>query len=166
MTQRVILVMGVAGSGKSTVGRALAEALDVEFLDADDFHSAANVARMAAGIPLDDDARRPWLENVHAAIAGMAAAGDGRVVVACSALKQAYRDVLLAGFADTAVVHLDVDRATLEARLRSRREHFMPVSLLDDQLATLEKPTGAITWDPAWEIGALVARLRRRPEAP
>ena len=156
---QVILVMGVAGSGKSTVGRALAEALGIEFLDADDFHSAANVTRMAAGIPLDDEARRPWLQSVHAAIAGKAGAGEP-VVVACSALKQAYRDVLLNGFADAAVIHLDVDRATLEARLRSRREHFMPVSLLDDQLATLEKPMGAITWDPAWEIEALVARLQ------
>ena len=139
----LILVMGVAGSGKTTVARWLAGALDADAIDADDYHSAANVERMRHGIPLDDAAREPWLRAVHEAVLARRAAGR-RVVLACSALKASYREVLLDGIPDTAVVFLSVDRATLDRRLRSRPGHFMPASLLDSQLVDLEPPEDAI----------------------
>src|SRR5262245_28596018 len=129
MAPSVILVMGVSGSGKSTIGLALADALGAEFLDADAYHSKANIARMHAGRPLDDAARQPWLHRVHAAVLERERAGH-RVVFACSALKAAYRDILFHGIDDAVVVHLDVDRATLDHRLRARHGHFMPASLL------------------------------------
>lgn len=130
-----IVVMGVSGSGKSTVGRALADALGAAFVDADDLHPSENVAKMAAGSPLTDEDRAPWLDRVGAAIA----ARPGPVVVACSALRRGYRDRLIAGAGrPIAFVHLTVAREELAARLERRREHFMPVGLLDSQLGTLE----------------------------
>jgi carbohydrate kinase (thermoresistant glucokinase family) len=126
--------MGVSGCGKSTVGLLLADRLGVPFLDADALHPAANVARMAAGVPLTDDDRRPWLDAVAAELAG---ASDG-VVVACSALRRRYRAVLRAGAPGTAFVHLAGTRALLADRVAARPGHFMPASLLDSQLATLE----------------------------
>jgi carbohydrate kinase (thermoresistant glucokinase family) len=132
-----IVLMGVAGSGKSVVGAALAARLGVPFRDADEFHPAANVAKMSSGVPLDDNDRWPWLDAIGAAIRDT----HGGVVVACSALKRAYRDRIIA-VAERAVmfVYLDGDRATLAKRLGGRRGHFMPASLLDSQLATLEPP--------------------------
>jgi gluconokinase len=132
-----IVLMGMAGSGKSVVGAALAARLGVPFRDADEFHSAANVAKMSSGVPLDDNDRWPWLDAIGAAIRDT----PGGVVVACSALKRAYRDRIIA-VAERAVmfVYLDGDRATLAKRLGGRRGHFMPASLLDSQIATLEPP--------------------------
>jgi len=166
----LVLVMGVSGSGKTTIARSLAAALDAEALDADDYHSADNIDRMRHGIPLDDAARAPWLEAVHAAVVSQLAAGR-RVVLACSALKAAYREVLLAGIPDPEVIYLDVDRATLEARLRARPHHFMPASLLDSQLADLQPPADAITIhetdDPAAAVAQILRALRhRRPAGP
>lgn len=155
----VILVMGVSGSGKTTIGRELAAGLGSTFLEADDYHSAANVARMRSGRPLDDAARGPWLQRVHDAIRTSVAAG-ARVVVACSALKQSYREVLLDGVADAAVVYLRVDRSILAARLRARHGHFMPASLLDSQLATLEVPEDAIVIDASQSPDVVVAKLK------
>ena len=134
-----VLVMGVAGSGKSTVGLALAERIDAEFLDADDLHSADAVAKMAAGVPLEDADRHPWLDRVAAAIR----LANGPIVVACSALRRDYRDRIRAGAGQAVVtVHLDGSPELLAARLAARSGHYMPSSLLDSQLATLE-PLGA-----------------------
>lgn len=129
-----IVVMGVSGCGKSTVGSMLAELLDVPFIDADDLHPLANVTKMAAGTPLTDDDRRPWLARVGDRLA---AAPDG-VVVACSALRRPYRSALRAHAPDAVFVHLDGTRDQLATRMAARRDHFMPPSLLDTQLATLD----------------------------
>ncbi|MER6780926.1 MULTISPECIES: gluconokinase [unclassified Streptomyces] len=135
-TQRVMVVMGVAGTGKTTVGRLLAEALGLPYVEGDAFHPAANVAKMSAGIPLDDADRRPWLDAIGAWI-GARPAGQG-AVVASSALKRAYRD-RLRGFAPDAVfVHLTGERSLIERRMAARTDHFMPTALLDSQFATLE----------------------------
>lgn len=128
--------MGVSGCGKSHVGAALARAGGVDFVEGDALHPAANIARMSAGIPLDDADRRPWLAAIAAAIA--AHRGQG-VVVACSALRRAYRDLLRQADPALRLLYLRVPRAELERRLRTRR-HFMPPTLLDSQLATLEEP--------------------------
>ncbi|QHT58308.1 gluconokinase [Cellulomonas sp. H30R-01] len=126
--------MGVSGSGKSTVGWLLARRLGVAFVDADGLHPPANVAKMGAGEPLTDDDRLPWLGAVAAELA---AAPDG-AVVACSALRRRYRDVLRDGAPGVTFVHLDGSRDLLASRLAARLDHFMPASLLDSQLATLE----------------------------
>lgn len=130
--------MGVSGSGKSTVGALLAERLGVAFVDGDDLHPPANVAKMAAGMPLDDADRWPWLDAVGARLA------HAPVVVACSALRRVYRDRLRAAAPDARFVLLDGSRALLAERMRARTvsdpAHFMPPSLLDSQLATFERP--------------------------
>ena len=127
-------MMGVSGSGKTTIGQLVATQLHVPFTDADGLHSAANVRKMTNGIPLDDDDRLPWLARVSAALAD-APAG---IVVACSALKRSYRDLIRQGCPEAAFVHLDGSRNVLERRLGARGGHFMPSSLLDSQLQTLE----------------------------
>lgn len=131
----LLVVMGVTGSGKSTVGELLAASLGVRYKDADDLHSTANVQKMAAGHPLDDGDRWPWLERVGEVL--RVAGADG-LVVACSALRRAYRDVILAAEPRSKFVFLDGPRHVLEQRLDGRRGHFMPAELLDSQLATLE----------------------------
>ena len=130
---RRLVVMGVAGCGKTVVGTLLAAELGYPFVDADDLHPAENVSKMAGGTPLDDDDRWPWLDAVGRTLVE----GSG-VVVACSALKRAYRDRLRAGADDLAFVHLVGARPLLAQRMRGRIEHFMPTSLLDSQLRTLE----------------------------
>lgn len=132
--------MGVSGCGKTTVGRILAERLGVPFQEGDALHPSANVAKMAGGIPLTDEDRRPWLDTVATWIDDRRRAGTGGVI-ACSALKRAYRRVIIGDRPDVRLVHLRGDRETLAARLAARRGHFMPASLLDSQLATLEQPT-------------------------
>ena len=134
----MVVVMGVSGSGKSTFGAALAEALGARFLDADDLHPPANRQKMATGTALDDDDRRPWLDAVAAWMAERIRTGQPGVV-ACSALRRRYRDRLRAAGAGVRFVYLAVPRAELEARMRSR-VHFMPVTLLASQLAALEPP--------------------------
>lgn len=130
-----MVVMGVAGSGKTTVGALLAERLEVDFADADEFHPAANVAKMSAGTPLTDDDRRPWLE----AIAGwLAERVDSGGVVSCSALRRAYRDVLRGGAPDVWFLHLDGTPELMTERVADRTDHFMPAELVASQFATLE----------------------------
>jgi carbohydrate kinase (thermoresistant glucokinase family) len=133
-TGPAIVVAGVSGSGKSTIGAALAGRLAVVFVDGDDLHSADNVAKMAAGLPLSDADRAPWLEAVGARLA------EGGVVIACSALRRAYRDRILAMAPSTRILLLTVPRDELERRMLKRADHFMPASLLDSQLAALEPP--------------------------
>ena len=133
----VVVVMGVSGSGKSTVASVLAGRLGGELADADDFHPPSNVAKMAAGLPLDDQDREPWLRDIAAWLAVRTRSGRS-AVVSCSALKRAYRDVLRAAAPGLVFLHLTGPRELLERRMRDRTGHFMPASLLDSQLAALE----------------------------
>ncbi|MCM2577915.1 gluconokinase [Streptomyces meridianus] len=131
----VVVVMGVAGTGKSTVGRLLADRLGVPYAEADAFHPEANIAKMTAGVPLDDTDREPWLDSIGAWAADRAGLGG---VVSCSALKRRYRDRLRASAPGLFFLHLTGDRRIVADRLEQRRDHFMPGSLLDSQFAALE----------------------------
>lgn len=134
MSEPQVVVMGISGSGKSTIGSGLAQRLGVPFVDGDDLHPQSNVDKMAAGHPLDDDDRRPWLEKVGA---WLLAHPDGGVI-ACSALKRTYRDLLRAMAPEVTFVHLEGSRELIEERHSGREGHFMPHSMLSSQLATLE----------------------------
>ena len=137
---RAVVVMGVSGSGKSAVGGALASLLGWRFLDADAFHPPANVALMSRGIPLSDTERAPWLDRL-AEVLGAALGGEGPgTVLACSALARRYRERMGVGREGVRLVFLDGPQALIRARLLARRDHFMPASLLDSQLAVLEPP--------------------------
>ncbi|MFC5802222.1 gluconokinase [Streptomyces formicae] len=133
----VVVVMGVSGSGKSTVGELLARRLVMPFLEADDLHSAAARAKMAAGHPLDDEDRRPWLLSLADWIREATLSGQGGVM-ACSALKRDYRDVFRRAGAGVWFLHLALDRATADRRVAGRTGHFMPAELVDSQYADLE----------------------------
>ena len=146
-------MMGVSGSGKSTIGRLLAESLHLGFVEGDELHSPRNVALMAAGTPLTDADRADWLDAVAARLASAQAPG---VVVSCSALKRGYRERLRAAAPDLRLVHLHGDGACLAERLRARSGHYMPASLLPSQLAILELP--------AADEHALVADIARPPD--
>jgi carbohydrate kinase (thermoresistant glucokinase family) len=135
----VVIVMGVCGSGKTVIGRLLAARLGCDFLDGDDFHPAANVEKMRAGTPLADADRWPWLDRLAAEIGARLADGRG-AVVACSALARRYRNRLGIDRTGVTLVHLDGDRDLLARRLAARQGHFMPATLLDSQLAALERP--------------------------
>lgn len=141
----IVVVMGVTGCGKSTVGAALARRLGWRFLDADDFHPPANVAKMAAGVPLTDDDRWPWLDRLAAELRAIEA-GGGHVVLACSALRELYRSRIAAA-GEVRFVHLRGDLRTIAARLATRKHRYMPASLLESQFATLEPPADAIDVD-------------------
>jgi gluconokinase len=136
----VIVVMGVSGSGKSTVGKLLAARLHWPYAEADDFHPPDNIRKMAAGIALTDEDRRPWLAAISAWIDKQIAAGEPGVVT-CSALKRAYRDRLHGGRPEVQLVYLHGDRDLIAARLAARHGHFFRVELLDSQFAALEEPT-------------------------
>ena len=156
----VVVLMGVCGCGKTTVGRMLADELGWPFLDADDFHPAANVAKMRAGTALTDDDRWPWLDRLAAEMAAINARG-AHAVLGCSALKQSYRD-RLARAGDVRFFYLKGDRATIAPRLAARPGHYMPASLLDSQLATLEEPTDATVVDIRVPVAAQVAAIRNQ----
>lgn len=166
LLRRNLIVMGVSGSGKTTIGEALAAHFGADFIEGDRLHPAANVAKMSAGIPLDDADRLPWLQAIGARLAE----ADGRpagVVAACSALKRSYRAILTgATRRRTSFVFLDGSHALLAERMKLRTGHFMPASLLDSQLATLERP-GAdedvirldLDGDVDAELAAAIARI-------
>ena len=158
MNIRVVIVMGVTGSGKTTVGRALAGRLGWTFCDADDLHSSENVGRMRRGVPLDDRQRAPWLIRVRSAI-DSALARRERIVVACSALKENYRTILTGGLNDARYVLLTAPAAVLRQRLEQRPDHFAGVALLDSQLATLESPIDGLTLDATASVDRLVALI-------
>ena len=154
MRPAAIIVMGVSGSGKSTIGALLAEALGWPCADADGFHPAANVAKMAAGTPLTDEDRWPWLDAIAAHIGASRTAGQP-VVVACSALRRAYRERLRAGHGDLIFLHLAGAPAVIAERQAARQGHFMPPSLMASQFATLE--------DPAEEVDAVTVSVSASP---
>ena len=141
----IVVVMGVSGSGKSTVGKALADALGWPFLEADDYHPPENVAKMAAGVPLTDDDRWPWLDRIVDALRSVVEK-SANVVLACSALRRAYRD-RLARAGELRIVYLRGDQQTIASRLALRRHRYMPATLLASQFATLEPPLDAIDVD-------------------
>lgn len=134
-----LIVMGVSSSGKSSIGQALAERLGWRFADGDDFHPPANVEKQRAGQALTDEDRWPWLQSIVDEIDRVTAEG-GKLVVACSALKRAYRDLLVHGRHDIRIVYLDGSRELIAKRMAGRKNHFMPPSLLDSQFKTLEVP--------------------------
>ena len=154
----IVVVMGVTGCGKSTVGAALAQRMGWRFLDADDFHPPANVAKMAAGTPLTDGDRWPWLDRLAAELRAIEQSG-GSAVLACSALKASYR-ARLAAAGNVRFVHLAGDEATIAARLASRRHRYMPASLLSSQFATLERPASAIEVDVRLPVERQVEAIR------
>jgi gluconokinase len=155
----IIILMGVTGSGKTTVGEELAAEVGWRFHDADDFHSPANKAKMHAGIPLTDEDRWPWLDAIHAALDRDVAEGAS-AVVACSALRAAYRERLIAGLRDVRLVLLDGDPAILASRLSHRPDHFMNPALLQSQIDTLERPADALVVDLALPVNAEISRIR------
>ena len=134
-----LVVMGVSGSGKSTIAQKLAERLGWRYEDGDKFHPASNVAKMSAGQPLTDEDRRPWLQAIAGEIDRICEAGQ-RAVIACSALKHAYRDILVHGRSDVRIIFLKGTQALIAHRLAMRKGHFMPAGLLDSQFKTLEPP--------------------------
>jgi gluconokinase len=160
-TSSIVIIMGVEGSGKSTVGRMLAQALGWEFDDADDFHSPQAKAKMAAGIALTDDDRRPWLEALRDVVAQHLAA-HRPTVLACSALKQSYRDVLTVDRAHQAFVYLRGDIEVIRERLRKRSGHYAGVDLLASQFEALEEPRDALVVDIADSPERIVATIRSR----
>ncbi len=135
----IAVVMGVAGSGKTTIGRALASELGAEFLEGDKFHPPSNVAKMSRGEPLDDADRWPWLDRMAEELARARSSGRS-AVLACSALKRSYRDRLRRGAPDLRLVFLKGDKALILERLSARKQHFMPPGLLDSQFKVLEEP--------------------------
>jgi gluconokinase len=150
----VIVVMGVSGAGKTTIGRLLAERLGLPFIEGDDYHPARNVAKMASGVPLEDEDRWPWLDALHEVLLE-----KQQAVLACSALKEKYRQRLLAGIPDAWLVHVHGDKALIAARLAGRRHRYMPASLLESQLAALEPPRRAIAVDVAAEPASCVEAI-------
>ena len=155
-----VVVMGVTGVGKSTIGTLLAEALGGRFIDADDYHPPLNVEKMRAGIPLDDNDRAPWLAALNTLLRDAEKHGETSVL-ACSALKHQYRQVLADGIAAFKVVHLHGTRATIAERLGARHGHYMNPALLDSQLATLEAPADAIVLDIAESPATLALAAQR-----
>lgn len=159
MFKGAVVVMGVAGCGKTSVGEALAVALAVPFTEGDRLHPPSNVTKMASGTPLTDEDRWPWLEKI-----GEALKGDSGRIAACSALKRAYRERIAARAGrPVSFIFLDGSRETLEKRMRERKGHFMPASLLDSQLATLERPASderALRLDIDQPVALLVAQAR------
>jgi len=151
--------MGVTGSGKTTIGLALAQSLQWQFVDADEFHSPANVAKMRAGIPLDDADRAPWLAALHDAIAGWQETQTS-VVLACSALKQSYRDQLLVS-PDVKLVYLRGSRELISQRLSQRHGHYMDPNLLSSQFSTLEEPQDAVVVDVEADVPDIVAQIHK-----
>jgi gluconokinase len=158
MKPRFYLIMGVAGCGKTTVGRALAARLGWVFYDADDYHPPQNVAKMSAGIPLTDEDRAGWLADLHQLIVDCLQ-NDRPAVLACSALKQAYRQALLAGTSGVQVVYLRADYDLCYRRLSGRSGHYMPVSLLASQFETLEQPADALVVDAGLSVAEIVEQI-------
>lgn len=166
----ILVVMGVSGSGKTTIGELLSKRLGWTLLDADDFHPPGNIEKMRSGIPLTDEDRWPWLDRLNALLRQRDSNGES-ALLACSALKQKYRDRLGAGLKDLRWVYLKGSFELIEARLKARKGHYMKAGLLESQFATLEEPLDAITAEiatgPEAVADAVQAALKptRRPDA-
>ncbi|WP_294227564.1 gluconokinase [uncultured Shimia sp.] len=162
-TGKAIIVMGVSGVGKTTVAQALAAEIAGRYVEADEFHPPENIAAMAKGIPLTDVMRRPWLEALSEVMQkARTSQPETPVVVACSALKRAYRDILRAKNPDAIVIYLEADPEVIRARMAAREDHFMPSSLLDSQLATLQRPApneACVTEDANLPLSQMVRQL-------
>jgi len=156
----IVILMGVTGCGKTTVGALLAEQCGWEFHDADDFHPPENVAKMKRGEALTDEDRWPWLERLHAFLLNSERQGKS-LVLACSALKQAYRDRLARGCAAARFVFLDGDKEMIRARLAARKGHYMNPTLLDSQFAILERPQDALRLDTGDSPAEMVRSIRQ-----
>jgi gluconokinase len=156
----VIILMGVTGSGKSTVGEQLALDLGWAYHDADDFHPEANVQKMVQGIPLNDEDRWPWLEIIAAAIGQWLGAGQN-AILGCSALKQDYRDILVGGRDEVRIAHLSGSKELIAQRLETRMHRYMPASLLASQFETLEEPRDALIVDISPSPAAIAASIRK-----
>jgi gluconokinase len=154
----IVVVMGVSGAGKTTVGAALAGSLGWEFLDADEFHPARNVSRMAAGIPLTDADRWPWLDRLNGELRARDAKG-AHAVLACSALKEGYRARLMAQLHGVRLVFLRGEFEAIHARIQARKHKYMPASLLQSQFDTLEPPANALEIDAALNLPEAVQRI-------
>lgn len=153
--KNIIVIMGISGAGKSTVAEALSKSLHLPYLDADDFHSKANLMKMSSGTPLTDDDRWPWLASIVEHILN---AHRSEFILACSALKQSYRDYLSQRLSIT-WVFLDITEHEATARLANRKQHYMQASLIQSQLATLEIPKNAIKINATDKLSSIVSRI-------
>jgi gluconokinase len=157
---QAVVLMGVAGSGKTAVGMQVAQKLSWIFLDADNFHPPANIEKMKHGIPLNDQDRAPWLQRLHDELQDQMAEGHS-VVLACSALKETYRKVLRDEVSPPTFVYLDVDPETIRDRLQHRTAHFFPKELMESQFAALEKPKDAVIVDARKPLADVVDQVIR-----
>jgi len=155
---RALIAMGVSGSGKTTVGELLAEHYDWPFFDADDFHPKENVEKMAQGTPLNDDDRKPWLERLNKLLGEHLERGDS-VVLACSALKQSYRDLLSVGNDGVQFIYLQGSYDLILARMQARAGHYMKADMLKSQFKTLEEPVDALTVSIDADPEAIAAQI-------
>jgi carbohydrate kinase (thermoresistant glucokinase family) len=162
---RAVILMGVAGSGKTAVGKAVTTRLNWLFLDADDFHPAANIEKMKHGIPLNDQDRIPWLQALRDELRRLLAEGRS-AILACSALKESYRQLLSDDVAAIRFVLLDVDQETIRQRLQHRSAHFFPKELMDSQFAALEKPKDAIIIDARKPLNEVIDRVLEAVSGP
>ena len=167
----ILVVMGVSGSGKTTVAAMLAGRLNVHFLEGDDLHPPANVAKMRGGTPLTDEDRWPWLGKIARAIDQWRSVGEGGVVT-CSALKRAYRKIIVGDRREVVLVYLEGSRELIQHRLAARHEHFMPAALLDSQFKVLEEPgpdehpiVVDVALTPAEIVATIVRKLKERQTA-
>jgi gluconokinase len=156
----IVIVMGVTGAGKTTVGKLLADQLGWQFADADDFHSTANKVKISHGIPLTDEDRKPWLDRLRSEIVGWIAEGKS-AVLACSALKRSYREELQAG-PEVRIVYLKGDADLIAKRLSARHGHFADVQILASQFADLEQPENAVTVEIIGTPAQIVAEIRQK----
>ena len=157
----IVLVMGVSGSGKTTIGEALARELGWKYLDADDYHSRGNIAKMAAGTPLEDSDRWPWLEKINKELLKIQKQGKS-AVIGCSALKQAYRERLARGLRDFEIVYLHGDFKLLQSRIAARKHRFMPATLLQSQFDALEPPAHAIEVDVSAPVESALSKIKKQ----
>jgi len=157
----IIIIMGVSGVGKTTVGELLARKTGWALYDADDYHSSANIEKMRSGIRLTDDDRRPWLDRINALLREAERKGES-AILACSALKQRYRDRLASGLSDARWVHLSGSFELIKARLDQRKGHYMTAQLLESQFAALEPPIDALILDVALDPATLAETIAQR----